>query len=161
MELSEEELKNKINEFTNNYAVVLFNILGKQIHISVDWESFENAKKPQRAMEALYSWNGYFVFGRLIEVIEEFAVKYDGKSDIEDLLDAIVIQCVNKGRTVDLDGTNLIVKSNFSKGSMGALKKKTIKEIDWKFVSAHNKILSKIDRTSLYPKSTTRTKRNT
>ncbi|KAJ3442841.1 sterile20-like kinase isoform b [Anaeramoeba flamelloides] len=129
MELSEEELKNKINEFTNNYAVVLFNILGKQIHISVDWESFENAKKPQRAMEALYSWNGYFVFGRLIEVIEEFAVKYDGKSDIEDLLDAIVIQCVNKGRTVDLDGTNLIVKSNFSKGSMGALKKKRLKKL--------------------------------
>ncbi|KAJ3451872.1 stress response protein nst1 [Anaeramoeba flamelloides] len=129
MELSLEQIQEKVNGYVNNYAVALFNILEKEISIQVDWDSITESSNPQRAAEALFSWQGYFVFGRLIEVIQEYAIKYEGKSDIQQLLDAIVVQNISKGKKVEMNGTTLLVKSNFTKGSLGAIKKKRLKKL--------------------------------
>ncbi|KAJ6232411.1 hypothetical protein M0813_04934 [Anaeramoeba flamelloides] len=128
MEISFEELKISVNNFTQNYTIGLFNILEKQIPITIDWESISNSKNPQRAAETLFSWQGYFIFGRLINVIQEFAIKYGGKPDIQQMLDSIIIQSVDKGKKVELNGTTLVIKNTLWKGSLGVLKEKKLKK---------------------------------
>eukprot|EP01156_Anaeramoeba_ignava_P021419 Anaeramoba_ignava/c18987_g1_i1.p1 GENE.c18987_g1_i1~~c18987_g1_i1.p1 ORF type:complete len:692 (-),score=217.22 c18987_g1_i1:601-2676(-) len=129
MEISEEELKNQIGKIKEFYEQKLKETIGKEITIEIKWETFESSKRKQRAIETLYSFQGYFIFGKLVECLSELGLKFGGGGDIQKMLDAVEISCVEKGKKIELIGTTLTVRAPFSKGSFGFFSKSKLRNI--------------------------------
>ncbi|KAJ5078504.1 hypothetical protein M0811_04829 [Anaeramoeba ignava] len=147
MEISEEELKNQIGKIKEFYEQKLKETIGKEITIEIKWETFESSKRKQRAIETLYSFQGYFIFGKLVECLSELGLKFGGGGDIQKMLDAVEISCVEKFYK------NIFLKKLFPRSQKALseiLGTEIPFEVDWESFQKSNNLERSLERFSYW-----------
>eukprot|EP00003_Mantamonas_plastica_P006377 TRINITY_DN1518_c0_g1_i1.p1 TRINITY_DN1518_c0_g1~~TRINITY_DN1518_c0_g1_i1.p1 ORF type:complete len:1269 (+),score=566.40 TRINITY_DN1518_c0_g1_i1:1967-5773(+) len=105
---------------------------GVEIPFEVEWASFDNTNNKERAIQSLWSWNGYFMFIRTAMVIEDICENSYGKDDVATRMKKIVISHESKVEDDDkikFDATSGVVAltGDFNYGSAGCFSKRALR----------------------------------
>jgi hypothetical protein len=124
----EQTLKTKIVPETQRRISAA---VGTDIVVEVDYASFHSCPAPARALQAIYSFNGYFVFERIASVIERLC-KEGGPEYLRKCLKKIVVSNRNEKEGVKkvgcVDGV-LHCRGDYENGSFGGFQRYKLRRV--------------------------------